>query len=189
MLQTLEATYQSPLRSRSFLTVSTGTLASRLLGFARDSEHRGAACAGRPGSGCVPGGVSTGQCGQAVVAYRRRPERGAGAGPGCACARPIGAAVAAAAFAGRVLGTVSAALIAATVLIGLLDVLAFGRMTALGAGVCRNADAATGRRGRAADAALHPRGFAGPVTVMMALMNAQGRFALTAFSPLLAWRR
>ena len=27
--------------------------------------------------------------------------------------------------------------------------------------------------------------FAGPVTVMMALMNAQGRFALTAFSPLL----
>src|SRR6201999_2343286 len=27
--------------------------------------------------------------------------------------------------------------------------------------------------------------FAGPVTVMMALFNAQGRFALTAFSPLL----
>src|SRR5208337_4755363 len=27
--------------------------------------------------------------------------------------------------------------------------------------------------------------FAGPVTVMMALMNAQGRFAVTAFSPLL----
>ena len=27
--------------------------------------------------------------------------------------------------------------------------------------------------------------FAGPVTVMMALLNAQGRFALTAFSPLL----
>src|SRR5205823_14854485 len=27
--------------------------------------------------------------------------------------------------------------------------------------------------------------FAGPATVMMALMNAQGRFALTAFSPLL----
>ena len=27
--------------------------------------------------------------------------------------------------------------------------------------------------------------FAGPVTVMMALLNAQGRFTLTAFSPLL----
>ena len=27
--------------------------------------------------------------------------------------------------------------------------------------------------------------FAGPVTVLMALMNAQGRFALSAFSPLL----
>ena len=27
--------------------------------------------------------------------------------------------------------------------------------------------------------------FAGPVTVLMALLNAQGRFALTAFSPLL----
>jgi len=27
--------------------------------------------------------------------------------------------------------------------------------------------------------------FAGPVTVMMALLNAQGRFAITAFSPLL----
>ena len=27
--------------------------------------------------------------------------------------------------------------------------------------------------------------FAGPVTVLMAVMNAQGRYALTAFSPLL----
>ena len=87
---------------------------------------------------------------------------------------------AAAAFAGRVLGTVSAALIAATALLGLLMPLV---ITAL----------APGFAGRetlqlAVDNArlmLPYLAFAGPVTVMMALLNAQGRFALTAFSPLL----
>src|SRR5258706_2188469 len=89
-------------------------------------------------------------------------------------------AVAAAAFAGRVLGTVSAALIVAAALIGLL--MPFVMMVL-----------APGFAGQptlqlAVDDArlmLPYLAFAGPVTVMMALLNAQHRFALTAFSPLL----
>src|SRR3979409_135510 len=89
-------------------------------------------------------------------------------------------AVAAAAFAGRVLGTVSAALVVATALIGLLMPLV---ITVLAPGF---AGQATLRL--AVDDArlmLPYLAFAGPVTVMMALLNAQGRCALTAFSPLL----
>src|SRR3979409_441674 len=89
-------------------------------------------------------------------------------------------AVAAAAFAGRVLGTVSAALVVATALIGLLMPLV---ITVLAPGF---AGQATLRL--AVDDArlmLPYLAFAGPVTVMMGLLNAQHRFALTAFSPLL----
>src|SRR6267378_1241004 len=105
---------------RSFLTVSTGTLSSRLLGFARDS----------------------------MIA--------------------------------ALLGTVSAALIAAAALIGLLMPVV---MTALAPGF-----AGQPALQLAVDDArlmLPYLAFAGPVTVMMALLNAQARFALTAFSPLL----
>ena len=87
---------------------------------------------------------------------------------------------AAAAFAGRVLGTITLALIAATVLLALLMPLVIAVL-------------APGFAGRetlqlAVDNArlmLPYLAFAGPVTVMMALLNAQGRFAMTAFSPLL----
>ena len=131
------------------------------------------------GRGCVSGGVSAGQCGQAAV-ERGRAERGAGAGLAAACATPA-APVAAAAFAGRVLGTVSAALIAASrpdrpSLMPLV-------ITALAPGF-----AGSETLQFAVDDArlmLPYLAFAGPVTVMMALLNAQGRFALTAFSPLL----
>ena len=88
--------------------------------------------------------------------------------------------LAAAAFAGRVLGTISAALVVVTIAAGLLmpwiiAVLAPGF-----------ASEATLRL--AVDDArlmLPYLAFAGPATVTMALLNAQGRFALTAFAPLL----
>ncbi len=78
-------------------------------------------------------------------------------------------AVAAAAFAGRVLGTVSAALIVATALIGLLMPFV---ITALAPGFAGHPTLQL-----AVDDArlmLPYLAFAGPVTVMMALMNAQG---------------
>ena len=89
--------------------------------------------------------------------------------PGCACARPSGEA-AAAAFAGRVLGTVSAGADrgALAVALGLAD--AAGDLGA-GAGLCRTADAAA--RGRDARLMLPYLAFAGPVAVMMALLNAK----------------
>jgi putative peptidoglycan lipid II flippase len=89
-------------------------------------------------------------------------------------------AAAAAAFAGTVLGSVSAALIVATALIGLLMPLV---MAALAPGFAGHPTLQL-----AVDDArlmLPYLAFAGPVTVMMALLNAQGRFGLTAFSPLL----
>ena len=94
--------------------------------------------------------------------------------------READGAVAAAAFAGRVLGTVSAALIVAAALIGLLMPFV---ITALAPGFAGHPTLQL-----AVDDArlmLPYLAFAGPATVMMALMNAQGRFALTAFSPLL----
>jgi putative peptidoglycan lipid II flippase len=87
---------------------------------------------------------------------------------------------AAAAFAGRVLGTISAALIAATALIGLLMPLV---MTAIAPGFAGHETLQLAVND--ARLMLPYLAFAGPATVMMALMSAQARFALTAFSPLL----
>ena len=90
-------------------------------------------------------------------------------------------AVAAAAFAGRVLGTVTAALFAGALLLAVLMPFV---MHGAGAGISRASETLQ----LAVDDArlmLPYLAFAGPVTVMMALLNAQGRFALTAFSPLL----
>jgi putative peptidoglycan lipid II flippase len=159
---------------RSFLTVSVGTLASRLLGFARD-----AMIAALLGTGPVADAFLVAF--QLVNVVRRLLTEGAlnaALVPAWLRVRETEGAVAAAAFAGTVLGTVSAALIVATALIGLLMPFVI---------------AAPGFAGHptlqlAADDArlmLPYLAFAGPVTVMMALMNAQGRFALTAFSPLL----
>ncbi|QWG23400.1 murein biosynthesis integral membrane protein MurJ [Bradyrhizobium sediminis] len=161
---------------RSFLTVSSGTLASRLLGFARDSM-----IAALLGAGPVADAFLVAFQGVNVV--RRLLTEGAlnaALVPAWLRVREAEGAKAAAAFAGRVLGTVSAALVAAAALIGLLMPLV---MTALAPGF-----AGTATLQLAVDDArlmLPYLAFAGPVTVMMALMNAQGRFALTAFSPLL----
>ena len=161
---------------RSFLTVSTGTLASRLLGFARDSM-----IAALLGAGPVADAFLVAF--QLVNVVRRLLTEGAlnaALVPAWLRVREAEGAIAAAAFAGRVLGTVSAALIVATALIGLLMPFV---ITALAPGFAGQATLQL-----AVDDArlmLPYLAFAGPVTVMMALMNAQARFALTAFSPLL----
>src|SRR5260370_33024227 len=102
--------------SRSFLTVSVGTLASRLLGFARD-----AMMAALLGTGPVAGAVLVAF--KLVNVVRRLLTEGAlnaALVPAWLRMRETEGAVAAAAFAGTVLGTVSAALIVAATLIGLL---------------------------------------------------------------------
>jgi putative peptidoglycan lipid II flippase len=161
---------------RSFLTVSTGTLASRLLGFARDSM-----IAALLGTGPVADAFLVAF--QLVNVVRRLLSEGAlnaALVPAWLRVREAEGAVAAAAFAGRVLGTVSAALVVAAAVIGLLMPLV---MTVLAPGFAGQATLQL-----AVDDArlmLPYLAFAGPVTVMMALLNAQARFALTAFSPLL----
>src|SRR5712691_4803391 len=161
---------------RSFLTVSVGTLASRLLGFARD-----AMIAALLGTGPVADAFLVAF--QLVNVVRRLLSEGAlnaALVPAWLRVREAEGAIAAAVFAGRVLGTVSAALIAAAALIGLLMPVV---MTALAPGFAGQPTLQL-----AVDDArlmLPYLAFAGPVTVMMALLNAQARFALTAFSPLL----
>jgi putative peptidoglycan lipid II flippase len=161
---------------RSLLTVSTGTLASRLLGFARD-----ALIAALLGAGPVADAFLAAF--QLVNVIRRLLTEGAlnaALVPAWLRARESGGALAAADFAGRVLGTVSAALVAASILIGVLMPLV---MTVLAPGFL-----GTPTLQLAVDDArlmLPYLAFAGPVAVMLALLNAQSRFALTAFSPLL----
>ncbi len=161
---------------RSFLTVSTGTLASRLLGFARD-----AMIAALLGAGPVADAFLVAF--QLVNVVRRLLTEGAlnaALVPAWLRVREAEGAVAAAAFAGRVLGTISAALIVAAVVIGLLMPFV---ITALAPGFAGHDTLQL-----AVDDArlmLPYLAFAGPATVMMALLNAQARFALTAFSPLL----
>ena len=94
--------------------------------------------------------------------------------------RETDGAVAAAAFAGAVLGTVSAVLIVTAALLGLLMPLV---ITVLAPGFAGQETLQLGVND--ARLMLPYLAFAGPVTVMMALLNAQHRFALTAFSPLL----
>src|SRR6187399_3525428 len=100
---------------RSFLTVSSGTLASRLLGFVRDS-----ALAALLGAGAVADAFLAAF--QLVNVVRRLLTEGglnAALVPAWLRVRETEGAVAAAAFAGSVLGTVSAALVVAAALIGL----------------------------------------------------------------------
>jgi putative peptidoglycan lipid II flippase len=160
---------------RSFLTVSSGTLASRLLGFARD-----AMIAALLGTGPVADAFLAAF--QLVNVVRRLLSEGAlnaALVPASLRVREADGTVAAAAFAGRVLGTVSAVLIVAAALIGLLMPFVIGLLAP---------GFAEPTLQLAVDDArlmLPYLAFAGPATVMMALLSAQGRFALTAFSPLL----
>ena len=161
---------------RSFLTVSSGTLASRLLGFLRD-----AMLAALLGAGPVADAFLVAF--QLVNVVRRLLSEGAlnaALVPAWLGVRDAGGPIAAAAFAGRVLGTVSAALVAASALIGIIMPLVIGVLAPGFAGHAALQFAVEDAR-----LMLPYLAFAGPVTVMMALLNAQGRFALTAFSPLL----
>src|SRR5215207_10180737 len=161
---------------RSFLTVSSGTLASRLLGFIRDSM-----VAALLGAGAVADAFLVAF--QLVNVVRRLLTEGAlnaALVPAYLRIRETEGAAAAAAFAGRVLGTISVALMVATVLIGVLMPFV---ITVLAPGFIGTETLQLA----VSDARLMLPylAFAGPVTVLMALMNARGRFALTAFSPLL----
>jgi putative peptidoglycan lipid II flippase len=161
---------------RNLLTVSSGTLASRLLGFVRD-----AMMAALLGAGPIADAFLVAF--QMVNVVRRLLTEGAlNAALVPAWLRVNGeqGAVAAAAFAGRVLGTISLAVAVVAGLIGF----AMPLVIALLAPGFVGSDT-LGLAVQDARLMLPYLAFAGPVTVMMALLNAQHRFALTAFSPLL----
>jgi len=101
---------------RAFLTVSSGTLASRLLGFVRDSM-----IAALLGAGPVADAFLAAF--QLVNVIRRLLTEGglnSSLVPAWLRMRDTEGAVAAAAFAGRVLGTVTAALFAGALLLAVL---------------------------------------------------------------------
>jgi putative peptidoglycan lipid II flippase len=161
---------------RSFLTVSTGTLASRLLGFARD-----AMVAALLGASPVADAFLVAF--QLVNVVRRLLTEGAlnnALVPIWFAVREARGPAAAAAFAGRVLGTISTVLIAATAVAG---VLMPWIIIALAPGFA--GDETLQFAVNDARLMLPYLAFAGPATVTMALLNAQGRFALTAFAPLM----
>src|ERR1700759_4963076 len=161
---------------RSFLTVSSGTLASRLLGFLRDSM-----IAALLGAGPVADAFLVAF--QLVNVARRLLTEGAlnaALVPAWLHVRETEGTIAAAAFAGRVLGTISAALIVAASTIGLVMPLVISALAPGFAGQETLRLAVDNAR-----LMLPYLAFAGPTTVMMALLNAQARFALTAFAPLL----
>jgi putative peptidoglycan lipid II flippase len=160
---------------RSLLTVSSGTLTSRLLGFVRDSM-----IAALLGTGAIADAFLVAF--QLVNVARRLLSEGAlnaALVPAWLRLRQADEG-AAAAFAGRVLGTISAVLLSVALLASLLMP---AIITAL----------APGFAGRetlqfaVSDARLMLPyiAFAGPTTVLLALASAQSRFVLTSFSPLL----
>jgi putative peptidoglycan lipid II flippase len=161
---------------RSFLTVSSGTLASRLLGFLRDSM-----IAALLGTGPIADAFLVAF--QLINVIRRLLTEGAlnaALVPVWLRLRETEGEAAAGRFAGRVLGTTSVLLLAGTVLIGLLMPFV---ITALAPGF----SGAETLRYAVDDARLMLPylAFAGPATVLLALSSARGRFFLTAFSPLL----
>lgn len=161
---------------RPILTVSTGTLASRLLGFTRD-----AMVAALLGAGPVTDAFLVAF--QGISVLRRSVTEGAlntALVPAYLRIRDSDGAVAAAVFAGRVLGSVSLAMAVAAALIGLAMPLV---ITALAPGFAGQATLQLAVE--CARLMLPYLAFAGPVAVMTGLLNAQHRFALAAFSPIL----
>jgi putative peptidoglycan lipid II flippase len=161
---------------QSILTVSAGTLASRLLGFARD-----AMVAALLGAGPVADAFLVAF--QLVNVIRRLLSEGAlnaALVPAWLRVRDTAGAVAAAAFAGRVLGTISLAMVIAAAILGFAMPLVIAALAPGFAGHATLQLAVDYSR-----LMLPYLAFAGPVTVMMGLLNAQHHFALAAFSPLL----
>ncbi len=161
---------------RAFLTVSSGTLASRLLGYLRDSMIAGLLGA----SGIADAFLVAFQFVNVVRRLLSEGALNAALVPAWMKLRETSGALAAASFAGAVLGTISAALIVAAALLGLFMPLV---ATALAPGFAGHDTlqlAVTDAR-----LMLPYLAFAGPATVLLALASAQGRFFVTAFSPLL----
>ncbi len=161
---------------RSFLMVSTGTLASRLLGFARDSM-----IAALLGTGASADAFLAAF--QLVNIVRRLLTEGAlnaSLVPAWLRVDKDQGPRAAAAFAGKVLGTLGAAVLAVSVLAGLLMPLVMAVVAPGFVGQETLQLATTNAR-----LMLPYLAFAGPAAVMMALASARSRFELTAFSPLL----
>src|SRR6195256_5201779 len=161
---------------RPLLTVSTGTLTSRLLGFARD-----AMVAALLGTSPVADAFLLAF--QGISVLRRSVTEGAlntALVPAYLRIRDHDGVAAAAAFAGRVLGSVSLAMIVAATLVGLAMPLV---ITALAPGFAGHPTLQLAVE--CARLMLPYLAFAGPVAVMMGLLNAQYRFVLTAFSPIL----
>ncbi|MGJ4931058.1 murein biosynthesis integral membrane protein MurJ [Bradyrhizobium sp. HKCCYLS2038] len=161
---------------RSFVTVLSGTLASRLLGFIRD-----ALMAALLGAGPVADAFLAAF--QLVNVIRRLLTEGAlnaALVPAWLRIYQQAGTNQAAAFAGRVLGTVSVGLLAATLVLAALMPLA---MTVLAPGFAGEETLTLAVSN--ARLMLPYLAFAGPSTVLLALSSAQRRFALTAFAPLL----
>ena len=161
---------------RHILTISTGTLASRTLGFVRD-----ALIAALLGAGAIADAFLVAF--QFINVTRRSFAEGALNAvliPHYLRVREIEGKVAAAAFAGRVLGSVSLILIGIALVLTLMMPLVIAML-------------APGFVGRETlqfainDARLMMPYFAfvGPSIVMMGVLNAEHRFMLTAFSPVL----
>lgn len=161
---------------RHILTISTGTLSSRTLGFLRDSL-----IAAQLGAGPVADAFLVAF--QFISVTRRSFAEGAlnaALVPGYLKVRDTEGRVAAAAFAGRVLASVSLILIVIALVLALLMPLVIAVL-------------APGFVGRetlqlAIDNArlMMPYfAFVGPSIVMMGVLNAEHRFLLTAFSPVL----
>jgi putative peptidoglycan lipid II flippase len=161
---------------RHILTMSTGTLTSRMLGFLRDSL-----IAAQLGAGPVADAFLVAF--QFISVTRRSFAEGAlnaALVPGYLKVREDEGRAAAAAFAGRVLGTVSLILIVIAVVLATLMPQVIAVL-------------APGFAGREAlqlaidNARLMMPYFAfvGPSIVMMGVLNAEQRFALTAVSPVL----
>jgi putative peptidoglycan lipid II flippase len=161
---------------RQIATVSAGTLSSRLLGFVRDTLM-----ASLLGAGPVADAFLFAF--QLVNVARRLISEGAFNAmvvPAYLRVRQSGGEVAAQKFAGGVLGTTTAALIGMTAVFGLVMPFVVGLLAPGFAGHEPQSFAiATARL------MLPYLAFAGPVAVIMALLNAEGRVAQTAFTPLL----
>ncbi|MGP9813237.1 murein biosynthesis integral membrane protein MurJ [Rhodopseudomonas sp. NSM] len=161
---------------RPILTVSAGTLSSRLLGFVRD-----ALVAALLGAGAVADAFLLAF--QLVNVARRLLTEGAlnaALVPAWLRVREHNGAVAAAAFAGRLLGTVALATLVLALLLGVFMPLL---IALLAPGFIGHPTLVMATRD--ARLMLPYLAFAGPVAVMMGLFNAQGKVGLTAFSPLL----
>lgn len=160
---------------RHILTVSTGTALSRLTGFARD-----VLTAALLGAGPVADAFLAAL--QLVNVVRRLLTEGAlnaALVPAWLTVRERDGASAAAAFAGRVLGTVGLATLAAAI------VLAFATPAVVALIAPGFEDERLQLATAAARLMLPYLAFVGPVAVLMSLFNARRAFAFAAFAPLI----